>query len=406
MFYPPYGNDSKPSWLERFGPKIGIGAVIGAAGFLLGKGVSVPFPKEFWALTAQPTATFAAGAGAITAGYLAFHNGEKGRGLDAQHHRETVSGGRESKLQDRYTAAAKQLGDDHSAIREAGAYAIAALADDWLRHGALIPDPGSAHSQAKTCVHLLCSYLRANRRKESTGGSDPQHRLAQFEHEETAVRSSIIGVLRERTGEWRKQEDLWIADKKLTESARIVLDLNGAHLEKANFEGANLREVRFVKTKLAGANLRKAQLQKAHMLHADLTRARMQNSDLTNSLMANANLTRVFATSANFTGARAIEAIFSDAQLRDANFEGAYLSEVKFNGARASEANFGRSNLREADFSGATLSGTDFTGCTFRNNPTFDDETRYSPSTKWPKGYVPTLGRLVPDRVLPPQVAP
>jgi hypothetical protein len=52
---------------------------------------------------------------------------------------------------------------------------------------ALTNEAESAHSQARACVNLLCSYLRANRRIDVHN---------QFEREEAAVRNSFIGVLR------------------------------------------------------------------------------------------------------------------------------------------------------------------------------------------------------------------
>ncbi|MEP9382885.1 hypothetical protein [Nocardioides sp. KR10-350] len=50
-------------------------------------------------------------------------------------------------LSKRYQDAAAQLGHDKAAVRLAGVYALARLADDW-------PD------QRQTCIDLLCAYLR------------------------------------------------------------------------------------------------------------------------------------------------------------------------------------------------------------------------------------------------------
>jgi uncharacterized protein YjbI with pentapeptide repeats len=48
---------------------------------------------------------------------------------------------------ERFTTAAGQLGHDNPAIRLAGVYAMAGLADDWI-------------DQRQTCVDVLCAYLR------------------------------------------------------------------------------------------------------------------------------------------------------------------------------------------------------------------------------------------------------
>ena len=48
---------------------------------------------------------------------------------------------------ERFATAAGQLGDDRSAVRLAGVYAMAGLADDWAE-------------QRQVCVNVLCAFLR------------------------------------------------------------------------------------------------------------------------------------------------------------------------------------------------------------------------------------------------------
>jgi len=50
-------------------------------------------------------------------------------------------------LNERFTTAAEQLGNDKPAVRLAGVYAMAGLADDWAEN-------------RQTCVNVLCAYLR------------------------------------------------------------------------------------------------------------------------------------------------------------------------------------------------------------------------------------------------------
>lgn len=75
------------------------------------------------------------------------HDTQQAR-LDAETHRTVVSA-----LRDRYTTAAAQLGHNSPAIRLAGVYAMAALADDWLSRG--------QRSETQTCIEVLCSILRS-----------------------------------------------------------------------------------------------------------------------------------------------------------------------------------------------------------------------------------------------------
>ncbi|OZC42436.1 hypothetical protein CH289_27570 [Rhodococcus sp. RS1C4] len=64
-------------------------------------------------------------------------------------------------LRDRYTAAAEQLGSESFAIRLAGVYAMAALADDWAA--------ARKPSERQTCINVLCAYLRTPEPVEPDG---------------------------------------------------------------------------------------------------------------------------------------------------------------------------------------------------------------------------------------------
>ncbi|XKH55140.1 pentapeptide repeat-containing protein (plasmid) [Citricoccus nitrophenolicus] len=65
----------------------------------------------------------------------------------ARHDAELVS-----RLRDRYSKAAEQLSHDNAAVRLAGVYATAGLADDWLARGQA--------DEAQVCIDLLCAYQR------------------------------------------------------------------------------------------------------------------------------------------------------------------------------------------------------------------------------------------------------
>ena len=59
----------------------------------------------------------------------------------------TLAEQRTRTLNDRFTTSAEQLGSDKPAVRLAGVYAMAGLADDW-------------EENRQTCVDVLCGYLR------------------------------------------------------------------------------------------------------------------------------------------------------------------------------------------------------------------------------------------------------
>jgi hypothetical protein len=81
-----------------------------------------------------------------------------------------------SQLAERYTTAAEQLGHDQAAVRLAGVYALARLADDWAE-------------QRQVCIDVLCAYLRLPYEPDPTA---PEHKAGERE-----VRQTIIRVIRD-----------------------------------------------------------------------------------------------------------------------------------------------------------------------------------------------------------------
>jgi hypothetical protein len=89
----------------------------------------------------------------------------------------------EEHLSSRYQDAAEQLGNDKAAVRLAGVYALARLADDW-------PE------QRQTCIDVLCAYFRMHKEQD------------EFPSGEREVRKTIIDILLdklepEHTNSWR-----------------------------------------------------------------------------------------------------------------------------------------------------------------------------------------------------------
>ncbi len=76
----------------------------------------------------------------------------------------------------RYTTAADQLGHEKAAVRLAGVYAMARLADDWIE-------------QRQVCIDVLCAYLRMPYEPDPVS---EKHREGERE-----VRFAIIRIIRD-----------------------------------------------------------------------------------------------------------------------------------------------------------------------------------------------------------------
>ena len=309
---------AEPRGVWRFAVPAGTGLIGLVSGYIAGRLFAVPGSTQFWDIAAQPVATTLAGAGAITAGYLAFHNGEKSRALDTQHHRETTEGTRESGLRERYTTAAGQLANTSPAIREAGTYALAALADDWMRFGEGTNQTDLAYSETQVCVNLLASYLRANRQMIPVGPGEPA-----FEPEEFSVRHSIVTTLGERAQQWRDQAAAWQESGRMKTSIRpLRVNLEGANLAKMNLFGINLAKANLDRTDMSGANLNGANLADTRLHGAKLNwQAKLIRTDLTNAILTGADLTGADLRQTNITGAI----------MHRANLSGANLHRVTWN---------------------------------------------------------------------------
>jgi hypothetical protein len=105
----------------------------------------------------------------------------------------------------RYQDAAGQLGNDKAAVRLAGVYAMARLADDW-------PE------RRQMCVDVLCAYLRMPLTAEN----------AAPDGQEEQVRDTFVAVLRAHLQD-PDAETSW---------SRLKLNLSGARFYRLNLDGA------------------------------------------------------------------------------------------------------------------------------------------------------------------------
>ncbi|MFF3488912.1 pentapeptide repeat-containing protein [Streptomyces sp. NPDC002701] len=123
-----------------------------------------------------------------------------------------------SQLADRYTTVAEQLGHERAAVRLAGVYALARLADDW-------------EEQRQVCVDLLCAYLRMPYQP------DPAH--ADHRAGEREVRLTVLRVLRDHLREPDSPDSWCDHDFDLTGALFDGGDLSHSHFRgSADFGGA------------------------------------------------------------------------------------------------------------------------------------------------------------------------
>jgi uncharacterized protein YjbI with pentapeptide repeats len=227
-------------------------------------------------------------------------------------------------LRGRYTTAAEQLGHDNAAVRIAGVYAMAELADEWARRGNF--------GQQQACIDVLCAYLRMPNTGAEVGP-------------ELEVRAAVLDVMRRHL----------LYDSDETAWCHAQFNLRGAHLDSADLSGSIL---------LGGRMdfARAVFTQDATFEHADLAGdvsfiGAVFNGDVTflGATFAGSDTSfedATFNASASFIG---VDFVSSRTSFFQARFN---------NGARTS---FARSCfLERTSFLGATFRGdVDFSICSF-----------------------------------------
>jgi uncharacterized protein YjbI with pentapeptide repeats len=100
---------------------------------------------------------------------------EQGRQLD-----RTLAEQRMRTLNERFATAAAQLGSNEPAVRLAGVYAMAGLADDW-------------HENRQTCIDVLCAYLRMQYEPEPGPDAPEPEKFSFLANRE--IRHTVIRVI-------------------------------------------------------------------------------------------------------------------------------------------------------------------------------------------------------------------
>jgi hypothetical protein len=149
---------------------------------------------------------FAGGVVALTVAYRRQQVMEAAHQLTIkQEHRESTR-----VYNERFGSASAQLGNEKSAVRLAGVYALAGLADDW-------------EEQRQVCVDVLCAYMRLPYDIESAAAG------------ESEVRRTIMRTIAEhlRDDSYSRQTVSWQG---------LELDFTGAVLEGTSFVRANFKD--------------------------------------------------------------------------------------------------------------------------------------------------------------------
>ncbi|MFJ7216943.1 pentapeptide repeat-containing protein [Amycolatopsis sp. NPDC098790] len=226
------------------------------------------------------------GVGAGTAGIFALLLAVR-RQIHQEHTAaDTVLDATEKRVTELYTKAADQLGSGNAAVRLAGLYALARLADNHA-------------DQAETVLNVICAYLRMPHGRLSPEVSD-RH---ESELQEAQVRLTAQRILGDRLQRF-SQNPTWGGQVDLTGAHVAGIDLDFAGLSYARLDGATL-----IRASLQYADLSSASLVEADLSHAKLTRADLEDADLTDANLAHADLqgadlTDAKLTRADFTGAR------------------------------------------------------------------------------------------------------
>lgn len=261
---------------------------------------------------------------------------------------------------ERFGAAAKQLGDKDVAVRIAGAYAMAGVAED-----------ATTFQQRQQSIDVLCGYLRlpystalgANHRTGTTvsgtrtmDGQVTEHRH-EFRQNDKEVRQTIVRIIADRVRETARTP--WFSHH---------FDFRGAVLQDCDFSGARF----YAAARFDGANF------SGDAKFSGATFAQDASfPDATFTGMASFRGVK-FLGIATFDRARIRgEATFGgaafnkDAFFHETTFEGdSWFGESFTEAATETPTTFGGSVL----FSGATFRGDAFFGyVTFRYKPHFGD---------------------------------
>lgn len=386
---------------------------------------------------AQPVATVLGGAGVLGAGVLTFRSAHSTRisaektAADALAHARSVAAEEKARherqfeeqrqqselaraeqaktfertyqreltrdLRSRYTTCAEQLAHESAAIRLAGVYALASLADEWELQG--------EREEKQVAIDLLRAYLR------TPNTHTPVLIAAHLpDTGELEVRKTILQLLHNHSIFAKTDPKSWRGFVCTVQGADLInmhlesAKLDGGNLSGANLSGANLSHALLADTRFYGANLQAANLSGAYLDGADLSGANLSQADLSNANLMESNLNVADLQGANLNGAILTEATLLFTNLVSAQMVGIQMAEAHLNGAVLTNANLADANLMGATLAGADLTdaqldGTNLAGADLdKAKMAGVDLSRiyFTDETIWPQGIVPPSVREHP----------
>ncbi|WP_433020076.1 pentapeptide repeat-containing protein [Kribbella sp. CA-294648] len=216
--------------LSRATMRISVGLFIGAAvAWMVVSGLlSRRWPWELYGDKASQSEVLKLALGLVAAGGAAVALVVNYR---RQQHLERDDAGRRDEVRlftERFGAAAAQLGGARPAVRLAGVYAMAALADEW-------------DTQRQQCIDVLCGYLRLPyagepppghpemvvEQRQYAGGTIQRTETTTHQAGEIQVRRAIVDTIRQHLQPTAQPS--W---------SNLNFDFNGAILIDASFRGA------------------------------------------------------------------------------------------------------------------------------------------------------------------------
>lgn len=336
----PSGNRSIPR-KALFGILGGLLAVLSVPPAIFALGAKDPNWGEFWLRAGQPYATLTAGVAALSAGALAYWNGDQSRRqteyverikwsqADAHeaHRRESE---KRSALHDRFTKAVEALANESIVIRLAGANIVASICDEWVA-------VGNSH-ESRVCLEVLIGYLRHPR---SARTADPM---------ENALLSAIVVIVSKRLvkGRWPGDDSAQLADLSSLDLSNLDLAgirLDGCKLTGLNASGANLVRATFVGSELDDADFTAADMRWADLSRSTGNRAIFQSSTWLQTDFRQAKLDACVIRLVNGAPTRG-------------DLKGEYLSSFNWE----TRASFKRARMVACEIDSSTLTGVDFTG--------------------------------------------
>lgn len=188
-----------------------------------------------WSVAGQPLATFGAGIAAIIAAGIAFCNGQKTRDQNKEIHEKKSRAEQERTLRERFTSIVELLATKDLTKRESGAYALAALADDWAAF--YKDDQELSLKEQQVCLNILTRQLR------DPIDSIPENPLPQLLTFKKKVQDIIFSRFIDKE---RKEAGIW---------SSLELDLSYCFLYKLEAEAIFKKRTLFLNSHFHGLTI-------------------------------------------------------------------------------------------------------------------------------------------------------